>query len=309
MGLARASLIGGPAKVYTGSGIAFWTPDTLSLRMEPSTNELAPSLFGRVGEATNDLVLKVSPFTPFGLWQNLTTLFPTYYTNPTMGARLFGDADVPWKIWSNDGALYTIRAGAVMKPPQLTLSADGPAFGPMELGGVVGTSLDPDDANSYYTIAGGASDPGGAFAITTYKQQLYTAAWGAITGFTSFQAQDKWTIDVTPKLEPVKVQGWTRDYKMTGMTISARCIPVGPTAAQIYAACEDSTEGGRLGEKGLADLTITGDDATTVITLKNMAIKNRGFAFGSVALRQGEIAFVNVVAFTAGVPGALMTLA
>lgn len=302
MSLQRSILIGGPAKIFTGA-VAFWTPDVLKVRLDPNTNELKPTLFGRSGEAVNDLVLQVSSFTPFGLWQNLTTLFPAYYLTPTIGARLFGNADVAWKVWSNNQDMLTITAGAVMKPPTITLSTDGPIMGPMSISGVVGNGLDPSSANSYYLLQSAQADPGGSFATTTYKQQLYTAAWGAVTGFGSFQAQDKWTIELTPKLEPVKVQGWTYDYKLVDISVTAKCIPVGPTSAQIYAAIEESAAGARLGDKGLGTLTITGADGATSITLNNMALKNRGYAYGAKELRSDELTWVN-----ASVPGTLMAL-
>lgn len=307
MSIARSALIGGPAKIYSQSA-AIWSPDTLSLSVEPETNEVTSSLFGRMDEAEHNRVVKISPFTVFGLWQSLAILFPSFYTNPSIGARLFGDADVPWKIWSNNGDLDTIVAGAVMKPPTLKLGPASPVFGQMEIGGVVGTGLNPSGSNSYWQHQVAQADPGGALAMTNYKQQEWSAAWGAISGFASFQAEDQWTIDFLPKLEPVKIQGYTRDYKLVSMAIQAKCKPVGPTQAQIYTALEDKSAGARLGSGSVGDLNLTGADGSSSVVLTNMALKNRRFDFGGKELRNGEMLWVNIMKFTTGAPSALIAL-
>ena len=80
----RSSIIGGPCKLYTGS-VAFWTEDNVKLQMAPETRVLKPSQFGRTNEIITDAVLKLSSFTPYGLLQNLSTLFPLWCTRPHHG--------------------------------------------------------------------------------------------------------------------------------------------------------------------------------------------------------------------------------
>jgi hypothetical protein len=58
-----------------------------------------------------------------------------------------------------------------------------------------------------------------------------------------------------------------------------------------------------------ADLTITGEDTSSIIVLKNANLKEGGFMFGSTVVRDGELAWLATVPFTTGAPGAIMTLA
>lgn len=309
IGFQRSAMIGGPCKIVTGaSPYAFWSDGTIHAKLNATTRELKTNIHGRIDERYTDALFNVDGFTPVGMLANLSTLLPSYCTAPVIGQRLFTDVDVPWKLWGNNGDLLTITSCAVIQPPSLTLGNGDNLFGPMRLVGVVGNGLNPKAANSYYKLESAQADPGGVFTPSNFREQLYTAAWGAVTGFTAFSAQDRWTITFSPTWEPVKVQGWTIDYKLTSMMVTAQCQPFGPTAAQLYAAAEEFAAGGSLGDKSVGDLTFTGDDGTTVISLNNMALKERGLQFGAIENRIDPLTWVNIVEFSAGVAADIAVL-
>lgn len=84
----------------------------------------------------------------------------------------------------------------------------------------------------------------------------------------------------------------------------AKCKPLGPTMAQIDAACgllQDSGSGAVGGTRlsaYSANLVITGTVTGNTWTIGNAAIKTAGYIFGGKPLRQGEIGWVSTNAAT-----------
>jgi hypothetical protein len=301
------ALFGGPGKLYWGSA-GYWAKGDITASVEPSTSPVVSSLFGQeIDEQVTDIQVKVT-FDPESLWQNTAALFANFLA-PSIGTRIFGSA-TPLVIWGSNGDKVTVQHAALTKPPTLTLGPGPELFGSAEFTGLVIPTGNVEDADSLYTSAAGAADPGGVYAWTNWNGQTWTAAWGAVTGFTEFVAKDKWTVEVQPMLEPIQVQGLTRDMQIVGCKIAARCIPIGPTTAQVDAAAKlKSDAGAKLGHRlgaNSATLTITGADAKAV-AIKNAALQKTGQVFGR-PLRTGEVAFVSSLSFTAGAPDALMTI-
>lgn len=315
MSIARSAIIGGPCKTVFNGG-TFFSKDDVSYDIEMKTSDVEASMHGsRIDEVILDAFVKV-PITLWGAWENLSIILPTSYTLPVIGSRIMGDADVPLVITGNDPAaannILTCKACGITKLPDLHLGVDKPPFGPMEFMGVVGTGLNMEDVGSLFTPSSGAyADT--TFAYTNFKQQLYTAAWGARAGFTNFQGQKGWDITHELVLAPVMVQERTIDYKIVAYGAMAKCMPVGPTLAQLSASTNlqvqgtNNYAGHRLGSNA-DDLIITGQNGV-VVTLKNASLKSGGFKFGTTVLRNGEFAWVTSVGFSAGVAGARATFA
>jgi hypothetical protein len=313
MSIARSALVGGPAKLGFQTKTFFSIGD-IPLNVETETSDVETSMHGKVDEHRIDAICRV-PVTPVGAWENLTTLFPAKFLSPAanIGARLFADADEPLAIHSNNQDLYTIIAAAITKPPEIRLGTNESLFGEMEFTGVVGTGLDMESANSLYTVQTGQAYSDATFAKDNIKRQRYTAAWanlGVPAGFDSFQAEEGWVITPEVRVEPIKVQGRTVDFKLLSAAWMAKCKPVGPTGAQLAAALRvqgsGNPQGHRLGENS-NDLVITGSGVS--VTLKAAQLKTAGFIFGGKPLRNGEIGFVSTIGFTAGVPAAAAVLA
>lgn len=314
MSIARSALIGGPAKVSFNGGVYFSRED-IDLAVEVSTSDQSASMHGEAtDEVVTDVIAKI-PMQLWGAWENLPLILPTSYTQPVIGSRIMTDADVPLVIASSApslaaGDVFTVRAAGITKLPDLYLGVDKPLFGPMEFTGVIGTGLDMETATSLYTISSAAYSDA-TFAKTNFKQQLYNAAWNGVTGFTAFQAQDGWTITHELKLEPVKIQTRTVDYKIIGYRCMAKCKPIGPTSTQLQTQLGVQGTANPLGHllsANSADLVITGQNGV-VVTIKNAALKGGKYVFGNKALRYGEFGWVSTVGFTAGVAQARATFA
>jgi hypothetical protein len=315
--MAEKTIYAGPGKVYTNS-VALQPEGEngpINLALIEDTNEIAASMFGRIGEQVADQVVDLT-LKPFDSWGNLRTLFPVYLGVSVgasagvlaIGTRPHTAANLSTKIWTPDGRLYNIVRSALIGHPTLHLGIGKALFGDVKILGV-GDGVTPVAMGaSGFLIAGNAitesaaSDPGGNFTMADFIRGAWTGVWGAVTGFDAIEAEDEWTIETAVKYSPLKVQGRTRGLKLDSVGFMAKCRPFGPTQTQILANIGAHTHGQRLGS---ADLTLTGPSSKT-ITLKNAEIKGGGFQFGGTQLGTGEIGFVNEMTFSAGAPQPLL---
>ncbi len=220
-------------------------------------------------------------------------------------------ADVPLVWNAQNGDKITLTAAIISKMPGLFLGMEKPMLGDIEFTGIVGDGMNPEDANSYYTIATGQTYTPVALNVGNAKRQRYTGAWGAITGFTAIQAQAGWSIDWDLELSGVPVQGLDRDFRFLGLRAMAKCIPHGPSLAQIDTNLlmqgSGATEGSRGSGGTIGDLVITGSGVS--VTLKKVAMLKAGAEFGGKPLRNGEMGFVTTVDVSTGTPSAVAVLA
>ncbi len=309
MAISRSSLISGPAKLYRGAA-AIFTESDIAVAMEVGVGDDVSALHGKLGEFLVDRVYRVS-FTPYPTWDAISALFPSWATTPAIGTRLFGSSDTPLTIWSPTAAdKIVLEASALTKVPDLTLAPDQPLFGPAEFTGIIKSGSELGDGGEHVAhTASGVSDPGGTFDPTNRIQAYWTGAWGSVTGFGAIRAEAGWKISFNVSLAPVKVEGLTRDMVVTGVSVMASCIPVGPTIAQIVDQMDAPKAGGRYYSQGY-DLVLTSADAAAkTITLKKAAPKSAGYRFGAQTLRQGELGWVASQSFSSGTAQPLVVFA
>ncbi len=300
MSVTRSQLTGGPAyAAFNSKNIAFAEDSAVETALV--TDVIETALYGAVDEIYQDMIVKASGRPLFYDTAALLTMFP--YLAGVIGTTYPGSTDVPCTWNSNNGDVITLTSALVGKMPDLELGVNGPVLGSMEIWGVIGNGESPSSANSYYTLQtgqtyGNPDVPGTA----VLGRQEFTAAWGTIAGFTSFQAQGKWQISHELKLEPVIIQGRTRAFKLTSYRCMAKCKPFGPTMAQIdaalYAQGTGAAGGYRLSTNS-ANLVITGASSMT-ITLGNAALKTAGYVFGGKPLRLGELGWVSTLNIASG---------
>jgi hypothetical protein len=265
------------------------------------TDVIETSLYGAIDEIYKDMIVKASGRPVYYDTAALATIFP--YLAAAIGTVSPGSTDKTCAWNSSNGDVVTLTSALIGKMPDLELGVDGPVLGRMEIWGVIGNGDSPGTANSYYTLQTGQSYSNPVVPGTAVLgRQEFTAAWGTIAGFTSFQAQEKWTISHELKLEPITIQGRTRAFKLVSYRAMAKCKPLGPTMAQIDAAlyAQGSGAGGgyRLSTNA-ANLVITGSNSMTV-TLGNAALKTAGYVFGGKPLRVGEVGWVSTLNVAGG---------
>lgn len=308
MAITRANLKTGPGKIYFKSA-GYWPVDVIAGGPEATWREASAAMFGRMDDVLNDLIFRVS-FTPYALWQNLTVLFPTYCTSPTIETSIFGDADAPASIWGANGDLITLTAAAITKPPSLRLGPDQQLFGSCEITGIIGTGLELSGTTPVYQVAAAQADPGGVFAQTNHLADRWTGVWGAVTGFGAIEPDDYFDVSCELNLSTHKSGGVTRDMRVAGVTWMAKCRPNGPTMAQIEAAMKVQGTGngvGKLASAGAADLTLTSSGGKSIV-LNQAAMRSAGFRIGQNEVRAGEVAWVTTTEFSTGTPAALVTI-
>jgi len=90
------------------------------------------------------------------------------------------------------------------------------------------------------------------------------------------------------------------------------CVAQGIPNTMAQLEAQAAAQGVALGTllSGLsADLVLTASAGAPVVTLKNAAIIEHGYAFGAEPLRQGEVTWVTSRGFTTGAPNAVATVA
>jgi hypothetical protein len=311
-----STIYAGPGKVYLNS-IALQPEGEngpIKIELKEETAEIAAAMFGRIGEQIVNQTAEIT-CKPFDNWGSLATLFPPRIgvtvgagaAALVIGGRPHGAADLPTKIWTPDGRIYEALRTAVVGHPSLHLGIGKALFGDCKIsclgaGSVaMGSSGYLFAANAITETAG--SDPGGTMTMADFIRGAWTGAWGAVTGFTTIEAEDEWAIESSVKYSELKVQGRTVAMKLDSVGFMAKVKPFGPTHTQILGQVGEHTHGQRLGS---ADLVLTGPSAKT-ITLENAEIRGAGFSFGGTTLGTDEVGFVNEMSFSAGAATSLLT--
>lgn len=309
MPISRESIIRGPGAVKLGS-TQIYDKDGISSFVEQTGFDIPVSALGNIDTRLQDAVGRTE-FTPSGRVTAglLTALFP--YGTPNLSADIFGSTDVACEVHSLAGTKLTWHASAITQMPQLRLSPKQTLFGPCQISHVVKNNTARTAANSFYTV--GSEAFAGSYDKADVKCATVTAAWGASSPWDDIKTQDGWTVDFDLALEPVMEdnQG-TIGMQITGLTVRARCTPLGLTEAQIMDALRTQGSGMGLGASLRTgdDLVLTGSAGGGVtVTLKDVALVEGPLNWGTSSLRAGELGFVGHRAIASGVGGAAFTVA
>lgn len=277
-------------------------------RHAPEWQPVASSMHGQSDKFKGDLVIKHSLML-FGTWANLSVLFPAALLNPVVGTSLFGATDQAMVIHARNGDRITYHNTVVTGLASLYLGVDSELWAAaVELTSLLKNSTDPETAGAYFT-RDTAAYTDAAFAMTNFKKCRWSAAWGAKAGFTSFIGEKGFNIAWQLDLKPQKVDGLgTVDLYVGqgGLVASCKCVPIGPTMAQIDTHQNAHAAHGALLSAGAADLTLTGTSASVV--LKGSALTETGTAFGVDPLRVGEVSWETTRGVSAGVASAVATV-
>ena len=124
MAINRTTILRGPGTVIYGTGNGAQTiydATGITAEVETSTSDVPSSVSGTLDQIKTDQVGTIR-FTPCGQLSAglLALLYP--YGTPTIGARVFGDADVPLSIHSVAGTKVTFVNAALTAMPPLRLS-------------------------------------------------------------------------------------------------------------------------------------------------------------------------------------------
>ena len=286
MGTTRQSIIRGPGTVSYG-GVKFFDASGIDAALDSATSEVPSSIAGKLDTIKNDQTGKVT-LTPVGNLSEalVALLYPSWLQTPEIGRSLFGSADTPLVVSSRAGQKVTFHAAAVTSFPDLNLSPVKTAFGPVEWTALLANGKLPTDASSFYAVAAAAYADGEPprDGLTGFH---YTGTFGSLS---IPDTVDGWTVSVAAQLDPVTTdsQG-TIDYTLGGVSVTARCTPLGLSESQILGALPVlSGRGASLA--GANDLVIAATGGLTV-KLKKASLVTGPLQWGTTTLRAGEIGF------------------
>lgn len=297
--------------IITIGGATLYPREDISQSFEESWKEVESSLHGVTDYYKSALPIKLS-FLVYGLWQNLSVMFPSYLMNPSVGTSLPGGTDQPVVLWGKNNDRITLSNAYITKLTDLFLGVDSELFaGAIEITGILAKDAMPTDAGAYF-VRDTSAYTETAFANTHFLKGRWTGAWGAKTGFGAISTQKGWNVswDCDVQVEAPDGYGPMDLYVgKRGMIAGARCIPIGPTQPQIDTAKgTQSADIGTLLSSLAADLTLSGPSSAAVV-LKGAGLTKDSTVFAIDKLRQGEIAFKTTRSFTLGVPSAVATVA
>jgi hypothetical protein len=298
--ILRNTIITGPARI-TFRGQHFWSKGDISLKIINDRFDIETSHFGKVDERISDRRIELE-FEPSGRFTNdlAGVLWP--YANTTVGASVFAGpvdvADVPLLIHSRDGRELVIRAAALTKMPSLRLGVSQTIMGSVMFTGLIRNNSVPSDPSAYYTEYEVPYPGDDGFTMADILTPSYSAAWGAAEPWSSFLAESGWTVDFELQLAPQKVDGLgTVDMTFQSLAVTAKCVPVGPTQADLLTKLT-SPAGLGVSVATEDNLNIFGNGV--YVRLSRAALVDGGLTYGNQAKRLAEASWNATRNITAG---------
>lgn len=306
------------SNIIIGPGYATWNAGNfrfgdggLKAKFVKNLREISAEEFGRFDSVQTKRRVTVTGKLWSG-WENLALVLPSVALNATIGTKLFGVSAKPLVINGQDGSRLTVVHAQITKLANLQLSVEKELWSAdVEWTGLLLPGNTPDQAGSYYTYSIGNSYTAPAFDKTAFRAPVISAAWGSITGFTSFAlksgAQIDWKFDLD--FEPCNVDGYGEmDAIINGFEASCKGTPVGPTEAQVVAQLMPAQALGILESTNAADLTLT-FGANSVVLKQAFLSDHDGFAWSRKNNRIGDLTWRTTRPFTTGAPVANATVA
>lgn len=286
MATTRQSIVRGPGTV-TYNSVKLFDQGGITAEIDTPTQDVGSSISGRLDTIKTDQVGKVT-LTPVGNLsaELLAVLFPSWVRTPAVGRSVFGSADVPLHVSSRAGRKVSFLNAALTRCPELLLSPVKTAFGQAEFTALLANGKLATDANSLFTEAA-ATYADGEPPRTGFSGFHYAATLGSLS---IPDTVDGWTVSVELQLDPVTTdsQG-TVDYTLGGVSVTAKCTPLGLSEAQILGALP-ALRGRGASMAGADDLVIESDGGLKV-TLKCASLVTGPLQWGTTTLRAGELGF------------------
>jgi hypothetical protein len=289
----RTSIISGPARVTFG-GQQFWSKGDVTLNVINDRFNIETAHFGKVDERFSGRRVEVS-FEPSGRFTAALAAVLWPYGSTAIGASIFTGSDVPLTINSRDGRQIVVHAAAITQMPQIRLGVTQTISGSMQFTGVVKNATDPSAAGAYLTESAVTYPGDSGFDVDDIITAPYLADWGAAAPWVNFLTEGGWTIDFSLSFANQTADGiGIVDMTLAGLDVTASCVPVGPTAAQILAEVAPNASFGTSIASG-DDLVIAEESDTVgspIVTLSRAALVESGLVFGREAKRIGQTQWV-----------------
>lgn len=292
-------IVGGPCKLTDPSSTnAFHFEDDVIISPKPVWRAIKSAIAGDGDDQILvDLTYEITG-TPKAVWTSdaRATLLPsTLHSFTAKGASLIGASSRSVSLVGADGNGFTFVRAILTQMPEVNFGLGGSLYGPAKWTAFIGNGAALTDTNAFYTTNTTAWTQ--TDYPTSLEEELCTAAWGSVTGFTAMFAEGQFKLSHGLSLTPVKQGNITVDMRVQGYNGTVAFIPQQPTVAQLLSALAFQGSGGGIGirrSSNAANLVITGLSGSS-LTLYGAAPKMQDFVFSAQRNRPGQIQFVNAL--------------
>lgn len=313
LSISRSNLAGAGAPKITFNGVTLWTRADVMIPLKQNLVQVVSSMYGRVLHTRGPRKIEFN-IPIYGFWNNLSVLFPSYLLNFTYGARVFGTSDLPFVLLARNGDKLTINNVRLTGISNLKLAANQQVFSAdAKFTALISNNTAPTNSAAYYAILTAQSYAEGDFPQSAFKSLTWTGAWGSRTGFTSILTEAGWDVDWQISLEDDLVDGiGAVDQFVKDCWLSAKCVPVGPTLAQLESNTDfqgtNADVGADTSAGNMDNLVLT--DGTSTLTINNAVVESGNYVFAPFKKRSGEYVWTPASRpFTTGSPTALAAVA
>jgi len=306
--ILRSALEIGPAK-YSHASHTFYSKGA-SLDLTPARITIETDRHGPLSHRITDMVGQLT-VTPDGAWSAAARAALWPYANTTPGASL-GAGSPNLVIDCNDslGTKYTAKTAILTAMPQLLLSSRQSMIGQATYSLIREDNKAPSEADSFLVRTEGNSFADSPLTDASIKTQAYRGNLSGITGLTTIETEEGWTIDFElSTVAKVSDRYGTIDFRFDSLIVRASCIPINVSVADIFAALKGTAVWTAGQAMTGASLALTGEDGTIPITLAVGDVVGASLRFGRTDYRQGGITFISERTLSAGANVALFTLA
>lgn len=289
----RTTVKRGPA-VISFAGATFHPRSEVRLDLMRDTFDVETSTLAARDPRISNVQHKIS-FTPDGAVsaEILEVLYACQ--GYTLGASLFGADSAVVVTWKNDGETMTFPAGAITRPPDLTISAVAPLFGETELTCLGKNNTAWTDTAKFMTV--GTATYTEAADLGAILTESPTVAWGSTSPWNSIKTLDGVKIGFEMQSEPDSEDaGGIFDYIFQGLKVTATFTPRGITATQLITAAKVQgsgvARGMSLNNTSLGPLNVS--NSGFYLRLYGAALTKYPLQGGrQVMNRVGEVSLVN----------------
>lgn len=302
------SIIAGPALI-TYDSVSFWSKGDVVLKVVNDLFNIDTAHFGKVDERFAGRRIEVE-FEPSGAFSAAVAAVLWPYGSTTVGSSIFTGTDKPLAIFGRDGRKVTVHAAALTKMPPIRLAVNQTIAGSCQFTGICAANTDPTNAAAFYTEAAVAYPGDTGFAVSDILTKHCTAVWGVASPWNSFLTEGGWVIDFNLGLAPQNVDGiGVVDMTFQQLEVTAKAIPVGPTAANIMAKVSPAVALG-TSVASADELVISGPGVgDPEVVLSAAAIVDSGLAYGNTVKRVTETTWIATRTITGGTADALFIIA
>lgn len=281
--------IGGPCKI-TDNGTVIYFEDDVQLIPNPVYRDVQNSITGAEDGVLVDMTWSIRG-RPMAIWDASYrgALLPsTYYNFTAAGGRIIGAANRTVQVDGSDGERYVFHRAALTKMPDLFLGLGDSLYSEVEWTAFIKTAAAFTDADAFYTQSTGQTWSQADFP-TAHQEAICTAAWGAVTGWTTVYSEDGFRIAHELAFADVKQGNVTVDKRIVGYRAGCMFKPQGPTSAQLLSALQTQGTSKGIGTRrstNAADFVVTGSGIS--VTVKGANLNKGAFVFSSKVNRHGE---------------------